>query len=69
MDQTENMQEIGGEIDPISHSVWSLEVEFERFIKLAQSDLSNAKDDIHWLRLKVREWEDQLSLLEKKVSM
>ena len=66
---TENVPETGGEIEPISHSVWSLEVEFERFIKLAQSNLSNAKDDIHGLRLKVRECEDQLSLLEKKGSM
>ncbi len=51
----------------ISNAVWSLETEFERFLKLARDHHADALHDIHWLRLKFKEWDQQLSVLDDTV--
>ncbi len=51
----------------ISNAVWSLETEFERFLNLAREHHTDALHDIHWLRLKFKEWDKQLSVLDDMV--
>ena len=52
----------------ISNAIWSIEIEFARLIKLARENITSEIDDIHWLRIKLKEWDEQLSLIERKVT-
>ncbi len=53
----------------ISNAVWSLETDFERFLRLARDNHADALHDIHWLRLKFKEWDQQLSAIDNTVAV
>lgn len=53
----------------ISNAIWSIEAEFARFMKMARENITSETDDIHWLRVKLKEWDAQLSLLDSKVAL